>query len=138
MSRSRVSPREAIERNRLTGNEDELKQLWIADRILRLAEYQDVVERVNDQIAELRDVEERMNPFDRNREPFAFKEWEQWNAANPPEPKRVPAMLLKMKIEALRTAAEELGQLPNELPPATNDAVYTVIGVSNDELRKLV
>lgn len=133
---SRISPREAVERSRLSGGSDELKQLWIADRILRLAEYQDVVERVNDQISELRDVESPPNPFDPMRQPKGYAEWERIQAENPPQPKRIPAMLLKMKIEALRTAAEELGQLPNELPPATQDAVYTVVGISHDDLRR--
>lgn len=127
---SRISPREAVERSRLSEGGNDISQLWIADRILRLAEYQDVVERVNDQISELRDIEAE-NPYDPVRQPLRHRDWQ------PPEPKRIPAMLLKMKIEALRTAAEELGQLPNELPPNTEGAVYTVVGVSNEDLRKL-
>jgi|SRR5271170_548134 len=127
---SRIGPREIIERSRLTGADDEAGQLWITDRILRLAEYQDVVERVNDQIADLRDIE-AVNPHDPKRSPLQYAAWQ------PPEPKRIPAMLLKMKIEALRTAAEELGQLPNDVPAATEGAVYHVVGVSNDDLGKL-
>ena len=134
---SRISPREAVERSRLSGGADELKALWISDRILRLAEYQDVVERVNEQISEVRDIEPEENPYNPKTEPFAYKDWFRIQAENPRKPGRIPAMLLKMKIEALRTAAEELGQLPNELPPATQDAVYTVVGISNDDLKKL-
>lgn len=134
---SRISPREAVERSRLNGTEDELKQLWISDRVLRLAEYQDVVERVNEQIAELRDVEPQENPYDPKTQPSSYREWARVMAEHPPQPKRIPAMLLKMKIEALRTAAEELGQLPNDIPPQTNDAVYHVVGISQDDLNKL-
>lgn len=134
---SRISPREAVERSRLTEGGDELKQLWIADRILRLAEYQDVVERVNDQISELRDAEPQQNPYDPVRQAAMYKAWDEAARQRPPEPKRIPAMLLKMKIEALRTAAEELGQLPNDLPQASEKSVYAVVGVSNDDLRKL-
>lgn len=134
---SRISPREAVERSRLSGATDELSKLWISDRILRLAEYQDVVERVNEQISELRDVEPNPNPFDQRTQRRAWEDWEKFSAENPPRPGRIPAMLLKMKIEALRTAAEELGQLPNELPPATQDAVYHVVGISNEDLGKL-
>ncbi len=128
---SRISPREIIERSRLTpGAEDSTGQLWITDRILRLAEYQDIVERVNDQVSELRDIE-AVNPHDPRREPLQHRSWQ------PPEPKRIPAMLLKMKIEALRTAAEELGQLPNDLPQASERSVYAVIGIPPEELKKL-
>lgn len=136
---TRISPREAIERSRLNAPGDSgADKLWISDRVLRLAEYQDVVERVNDQIAELRDFEPQENPYDPKTQPSSYREWAkaQEEAASR-KPPRIPAMLLKMKIEALRTAAEELGQLPNDVPPSTNDAVYHVIGISQSELGNL-
>ena len=138
MARGRISPREVIERERLTkelANDAELRKLWISERVLRLAEYQDVVERVNEQIAELRDVEENPNPF-----PEGSRDWQHYEdfvAEHPRKPQRIPAMLLKMKIEALRTAAEELGQLPNDLPPVGDAHVYSVIGIAPKDLDNL-
>lgn len=129
---ARVKQREMLERERLTAKDiaasEELRKLWIADRVFRVAELQDTVDQINEQIEEIRDVETE-NPYD--PDDTLYRHW------TAPKPGRIPAMLVKMKLEALRQAAEELGQLPNDLPPQSNDAVYTVVGISNEDLKRL-
>lgn len=125
--------RETLELTKLSGQQPDLAQLWITDRIMRLAEYQDTVERINEQIAEYRDLADAVNPHNPETDRYRWEAWEEWRRDWKPRP--VSAMLYRAKIEALRTAAEELGQLPRTEEESADPTAYSVAGVSDEELK---
>ena len=97
---------DAVERDLQQEVTNECAGLWIADKAARIAEYQDVVERVNEKLDSLKDSD------------------------------YVSPGLLKEKTAALRAAAEELGQIPERpaAPASTASVEYNYHGMSDADL----
>lgn len=127
-----VRIREALELAKLSGDVPDLTRLWITDRSLRVAEYQDTVDQINEQIDEIRYVPQ--NPYDPESQSYAWEKWDEWFRTEW-KPGRIPAMLIREKLNALRSAAEELGQLPAAPDAGEADPTFTVAGISDDELK---
>jgi hypothetical protein len=100
---------EDIRNSMVEGAIAECAGLWIAQKAMRVAEYQEIVEAINRKLHELES---------------SGAKW-------------FPVQALKVKAETLRAVAEELGQIP-ERPKADNSegppVDYAIRGIGTDEL----
>jgi len=105
--------------------ENEFETLWIADKVKRLAEYQDDVERINESLPD--GVLVGLTMEGDGDEPKTIVIEDKGTTA-----------LLRTKAKLLRNAAEEMGQLPartNIQVVAPQTIVYEVAGVDLTKLQ---
>ena len=100
---------EDIRKNNIAEVRKECAGLWIADRTMRIAQYQDIVDKIDKKIHDLAYTGSTYLPF----------------------------QALKIKAEVLRLVAEELGQIPEKKRTAEEQGFleYAVKGISTAELQ---
>lgn len=113
---------------------DSSGDLWIVDRVKRISAYQQIAEMIYDQFREYRDVDDIVNPWNPEGDSFERECYIKWEA---PKKKPLPAMLVREFKELLRTAAEEMGQLPANAETEADPTQFVVSGITDEELANL-